>query len=266
MSEYGENPFNERSPALRRTLITGSVRSYDSRVMELLSEVDDDDGGFKSLPDYALARIFSIPHGHDTDSLTSGSVQSIPSIVMTPGSPEVVVRKKRRAPDPPVHLGLIEARTKFPSSDDIVERRKSVERRERFRFSERPVSFTGESPPKKSVALWDELLDKLYRSPSPGSSPRQSRAKTFMQKIRSPRMVRTLSKKRSDKISRLDEEAGFKQGNLSNSSSFEEPDGPEIVIQFAIIGFDLDRDAEFEVMYEPQNSVELFFISNDYQV
>ena len=260
MSEYKEIPFHERSPALRRT-IGGSVRSYDSRVMELLSEADDDDGGFKSMPDYALARIFSISHGHDEDSVTSGSVQSvqsIPAIVMTPGSPEIVVRrKKRRAPDPPGHLGLIEARNRFPSSDDIVERRKSIERlrRDRFRFTERPVSFTDGSTPKKSVALWDELLDKLYKSPSPspGSSPRQSRARTFMQKIRSPRMVRTLSKKRLDKISRLEEEAGFKPLSLSNSSSFDETDSPEIVIQFAIIGYDLDRDVEFEVMYEQLN-------------
>ena len=254
-----EIPLHERSPVLRRT-IGGSVRSYDARVMELLSEADDDDGGFKSMPDYALSRIFSIPHGHDEDSLTSGSVQSvqsvqsIPAIMMTPGSPEVIVRrKKRRAPDPPVHLSLIDARNRFPSSDDIVERRKSIERlrRDRDTFTLRPVSFSDGTPPKKSVALWDELLDKLYKSPSPspGSSPRVSRARTFMQKIRSPRTVRMLSKKRTDKISRLEEEAGFKPLSLSNSSSFDETDGPEIVIHFAIIGYDLDRDVEFEVMY-----------------
>lgn len=246
MSKYNRIPVIKSSPTLKGTP-SGSVRSYDSNVMELYSELDDDDGGFRSLPEYALARIFSIPYGHDTDSVTSGSVQSVPSITMTPGSPEVIVRKKRRAPEPPT--SLTEARTKFPSSDDIVERRKSLARIERAKYSERPLSFTDGSHVKKSIDLWDELLDKLYKSPSPEPSPRLSRARTIMQKIRSPRLARTVSKKRSDKIRRLEEEAGFRCGNLSNSSSFDETDGTEIGLQFGILGWDLERDVEFEVKF-----------------
>ena len=238
MSEYNRIPVTKSSPIFRGT-VTGSVRSYDSNVMELFSEADDDDGGFKSLPDYALARIFSAPKGHGSYIVKSDSV---PGITMTPGSPETPTRKKRRAPDPP--LSLIGARAKFPSSDDIVEKKKFLAKKEKAKSDERPLSFT---PGKKSVALWDELLDKLYNSPSPEPSPRSHRARNIIQKLRSPRLARSQSRKRSDKISRLDEEAGFKPGNLSNSSSIDETDGPDVGLQFGILCRDLERDAEFEV-------------------
>ena len=243
MSEYSRIPLTKSSPTLKGAL-TGSVRSYDSRVMELLSEVDDDDGGFRSMPEYALARIFSIPHGHDTDAVQYLDGNQIPRITMTPGSPDIPVRKKRRAPEPP--SSLIAARTKFPSSDDIVDKKKVLREKEKENVKRRPVSF---APNKKNIALWDELLDRLYRSPSPQTSPRTHRTRNIIQKLRSPRMIRSPSRKRRELRDRLDEEAGFKPRTLSNSSSIDECDGLEVVIQFGIIPPDLDKEVEFEVQY-----------------
>ena len=244
MSEYGRIPMTGSIPTLKGAL-TGSVRSYDSRVMELLSAEDDDEGGFRSMPEYALARLFSAPPESGSERVLYSERGHIPRITTTPGSPDIPLRKKRRAPEPPMG-SLAAARAKFPSSDDIVHTKKLLVDKGKQNINRRPVSL---APNKKNIALWDELLDRLYKSPSPQTSPRVHRARTIIQKLRSPRMIRSPSRKKRDLHDKLEEEAGFKPRCISTSSSIDETDGEEPVMLFGILCPDLIKEVEFEVVY-----------------
>ena len=244
MDDYSDRiPVYKSTPVLRN-LGTGSVRSYDSRVMELYDDPEDDDFGFKSMPQYALQRLFS----RDANTLSLSSSMNevdrrrpIPRMVLTPDSPGTV-RKKRRAPAPP--SGLVAARQKFPSSDDIVDKKTKHHRTQSVKNT-RPMSL---SPNLKASNLLDELLLKMNnQSPSPSSSPKVNRTKTLLDKIRSPRLMHK-STRRKRTTSKEDEEAGFKPLSYSNSSSLDEPDGfPQETLYFVLLPLEFNRDTEFEV-------------------
>lgn len=243
MEEYGRIPVYKSSPMLRG-IRTGSVRSYDSQAMDY-TDGEDDDYGFKSFPEYALQRLFS----RDASSVaelsqsvnTSDMTRSIPRIVMSCDSP-TTLRKKRKAPDPP--SGLVAARLKFPSSDDIVDQ-KARTTRLRNTPKMRPTSL---SPNPLVSSLWEELLVKMNtRSPSPNGSPRPNRTKTILSKLRSPRIMQK-GMRRKRLSPRNEEEAGFTSLPGSNSSSFDEPDGAiQQTLFFALLAPDLHNEADFEV-------------------
>jgi len=212
--------------------------------MEVSTDPEDDDYGFKSLPEYALNKIFLDPL-KDFNRTKGGSMKlsdsrrNIPTIVTTPDSPGEV-KKKRRAPEPP--LGLLGARNKFPSSDDIV--------RHHLRVSKqgdgyaRPKSL---SPNRFQADLFDELLVKLKtQTPSPSNSPRMSRTKNILSKLRSPRTVHRGARKHG-LTTKEEEDAGFRIS--SNNSSFDEPDGSftEETLFFGLICSEMEKDTEFEV-------------------
>lgn len=212
-------------------------------MMELCIDPGDDDYGFKSLPEYALKQIF-LDVRHDINKPRGGSVKlsenkrTIPTIVTTPDSPETL-KKKRRAPEPP---GLLRARNKFPSSDDIVQQHLRVTDESRATAHSRPKSL---SPNRFQADLWDELLVKLNsQSPSPSNSPRMSRTKHILSMLRSPR---TAHRRRGPTL-KDEEEAGFR--TPSNNSSIDETDGStflEDTLFFGLLSGDLERDTEFEV-------------------
>jgi hypothetical protein len=96
--------------------------------------------------------------------------------------------------------------------------------------------------------LWDELLLRMnHQSPSPNSSPKVTRTKTLLDKLRSPRLMHK-STRRKRTTSKDDEEAGFKPASHSNNSSFDEPDGfTQETLYFVLLPLDFNRDTEFEV-------------------
>lgn len=220
--------------------------------MEIAVDPEDDDYGFKSLPEYALKQIFR--ERHDIIRPKGGSVKlsdgkrNIPTII-TPDSPGTA-KKKRRAPEPP--LGLVHARNKFPSSDDIVGQQQLL-RAERTR----PKSL---SPNRLQADLFDELLLKLNtQSSSPINSPKTSRTRNILNKLRSPRTAHR-SPRRKVLTSKEEEEAGFR--NHSNNSSFDEPDGvfTEDTIFFGLICSELEKDTEFEVNMLIDAKISLFLL------
>ena len=245
MEGYSRIPFHRSSPALS---MSGSVRSYDSR-MELYPDGEDDDYGFKSMPEYALSRIFSDPDGRHSEEYAdrprkfADDCQPIPKIVLSDSSPRTHVKKKRKAPDPPLS-GLVDSRVKYPSSDDIVGiNRVSRRKKPVSKGNARPTSL---SPAKAKADLLVELLSRFdSRSSSPNSSPRHQ--KSILSKFRSPRLTRKPSKK-PKAIHLEDEEAGFNPVLSSNNSSFDDSGNlVDIFIYFGILPPDLTRDTEFEV-------------------
>lgn len=229
-----------KSTPVLRGIGTGSVRSYDSRVMDLYNDPDDDDFGFKSMPEYALQRLFSRDANplSVTESLNETDRRRP---ALTSDSP-ATIRKKRRAPDPP--SVLVSARQKFPSSDNIVDQKSRVT----HTLSDHTMRPTSLSPNRLMTNLWDELLYKMNtQSPSPSSSPRHNRTKTILSKLRSPRIAHKGSRRKRTS-SKEDEEAGFKSASNSNTSSFDETDGfLQDTLYFVIIPPELVRDVEFEV-------------------
>lgn len=245
MDGYSRIPTYKSTPVLRG-IETGSVRSYDSRVMDSYTDPEDDDFGFKSKKEYALQRLFS----RDANSLSLTQSMSeadrrnaLRDLLITSDSPRTI-RKKRRAPDPP--SSLVAARQKYPSSDNIVDT-KTRATRTKSAHTMRPTSL---SPNRLTTNLWNELLYKMNtQSPSPSSSPRQTRTQTILNKLRSPRITHKRSRRKRT-TSKEDEEAGFKPASLSNTSSFDETDGfTEETLFFVILPPDLIRDVEFEVFF-----------------
>lgn len=257
MDGYSRIPIYKSTPVLRG-IETGSVRSYDSHLMDSYTDPEDDDFGFKSKKEYALQRLFS----RDANSLSLTQSMSeadrrnpLPGLLITSDSPRTI-RKKRRAPDPP--LSLVSARQKYPSSDNIVDT-KTRATRTKSAHTTRPTSL---SPNRLTTNLWNELLYKVNtQSPSPSSSPRQTRTKTILNKLRSPRITHKGSRRKRT-TSKDDEEAGFKPASLSNTSSLDEADGfTEETLFFVILQPDLIRDVEFEVFFIFIIKNVLFFIS-----
>ncbi|KAL4233770.1 hypothetical protein ACF0H5_008448 [Mactra antiquata] len=256
MDEHLRIPVYKSTPALK-LVGTGSVRSYDPRVMDLYSNVpgEDDDFGFKSLPEYALKKLFADDDDNNSRRMSQTvrigeNKRAIPSMVITPDSP-ATVRKKRRAPEPP--SGLVAARNKYPSSDDIINDKRFHSNRSNYGASLRPGSI---SPNTTNTDLWNELLTKLKsQSPSPAGSPKMNRTKTILSKLRSPRSAHKGTRRRRT-TSKEDEEAGFKPVSLSAQSSFDEHENgsPEETkcIFFGVIPLDLTRDVEFEVQRIPE--------------
>lgn len=243
MAEYSRIPLYKSNPVLRG-IGSGSLRSYDSRVMDLYTDLEDDDYGFKSMPEYALQRIFG-----NSENLPSRLSQSVGDQMlqvpddMTPVESPATVRKKRKAPDPPSNM--VAARQKYPSSDDIMNDNRNRVSRTGRSANMRPMSL---SPNRLTADLWEELLGKLNsKSPSPVHSPRVNRTKTLLSKLRSPRIMHRGSRRKRT-TSADDDEAGFKQRSLSNNSSVDEADGfTEETIFFVVLCPDLVRDSEFEV-------------------
>ena len=249
MSDYRSRILEYKSSPALSVTSTESRMSEDSQDMDW-NDADYDDFGFKSLPEYAMRQIFYEPVqplGRTRLSLASSvrdTHRTIPTIVMTPDSP-ATVRKKRRAPEPP--SGLTLARTKYPSSDNIVDMVEKKNKKKPISGSQtlRPKSM---SPGRLKADLFDELIEKLHaKSPSPASSPRQTRAKALLSKLRSPRIPHK-GTRRKRTTSKEEEEAGFKSPASSVASSFDEPDGPmEDIMYFGVLAMVLERDVEFEV-------------------
>lgn len=240
--------MNDQGSRIREYRSSPDIHRSRGLTMELCTDLEDDDYGFKSLPEYALKQIFSerecgISRPKGGSVKLSESRRKIPTIVTTPGSPEEV-KKKRRAPEPP--LGLVGARNKFPSSDDIVQQHIRVSKQDENTGYSRPKSL---SPNRIQADLFDELLMKLnHQSSSPSNSPRLSRTRNILNKLRSPRTAHRGQRKRG-LTAKEEEEAGFR--TPSNNSSFDEPDGhivEETVLQFGLLCSELERDTEFEVI------------------
>lgn len=253
MAEYNRIPAYRSNPMISR-VGTGSVRSYDPRMMDFYTDPEDD-FGFKSFPEYALRKLFydgvdvngGLSCASDTDDR---ELHHSESMALMPSASPATVRKKRKAPDPPSNL--VAARQKYPSSDDIIDSKKRDLSWDRTGRNQR-MRPTSMSPNHRRTDLLDELLGKLNsKSPSPSTSPRVHRTKALLSKLRSPRTKHkgSLRKRTSPKE---DEEAGFKPLSLSNHSSLDEPDGfSDETIFFAVLPPDLVRDAEFEVQRIPE--------------
>ncbi|KAL3882116.1 hypothetical protein ACJMK2_028487, partial [Sinanodonta woodiana] len=192
---------------------------------------------------------YSISEGSTTMLSRSAIVQ--PNFMLLQASTGQPLRKKRRAPEPPVGM-----KNKFPSSDDLTTLKKDAQR---LPFHHQTRSFDKDHdsfPTRKISDSWSDLFlrnmsreDKqISESLSSPNSPRHGKVsdsnllqisprlgiRVFMSKLRSPKIVRKTSKHSRD-------ESENKNPRRRRKATVEPPLTP-MDYHFVILCMDWDKE------------------------